>query len=172
MSMRFRVAERGTNNHHLALLRWSMVAIFIWFGIQKFTPYAADSIAPLISHSPFISWLKVFGVIGEARIIGTIELLTAAILTAGSAIPVASAIGAAMASFTFVLTTSFVFSTPGITLKSATGFPIVSTLVEQFLLKDVALLAACLTLLVASVRRHPTVNGNIATSMAGRDTGR
>ena len=51
MSMQFRVAERGTNNHHLALLRWSMVAIFIWFGIQKFTPYAADSIAPLISHS-------------------------------------------------------------------------------------------------------------------------
>jgi len=47
---------------HLALLRWSMVAIFIWFGIQKFTPYAAEAIAPLIEHSPFMSWLSVFGV--------------------------------------------------------------------------------------------------------------
>jgi uncharacterized membrane protein YkgB len=36
--------------------------IFIWFGIQKFSRYAADSIAPLISHSPFMSWLGVFGV--------------------------------------------------------------------------------------------------------------
>ena len=38
-----------------------MVAIFIWFGIQKFTPYAAEAIAPLIEHSPFMSWLSVFG---------------------------------------------------------------------------------------------------------------
>jgi uncharacterized protein DUF417 len=32
-----------------------MVAIFIWFGIQKFTPYAAEAIAPLIDHSPSTS---------------------------------------------------------------------------------------------------------------------
>ena len=169
MSTRFQVAERGTNNHHLALLRWSMVVIFVWFGIQKFTPYAAAAIAPLISHSPFISWLGVFGVIGEARIIGTIELLTAAILIAGSVVPIASAVGAAMAALTFVLTTSFVFSTPGITLTSPTGFPIVSTLLEQFLIKDVALLAACLTLLVASVRRHAAVDATVASPMAWRD---
>jgi hypothetical protein len=43
------------------------------------------------------------------------------------------------------------FSTPGITLTSPTGFPIISTLLEQFPTKDVALLAACLTLLVASL---------------------
>lgn len=167
MSTRFQVAERsGNNNHHLALLRWSMVAIFVWFGIQKFTPYAADAIAPLISHSPFISWLAVFGVIGEARIIGTIELVTAALLIAGSVVPIASAIAAAMAALTFVLTASFVFSTPGITLTSQTGFPIVSTLLEQFLLKDVALLAACLTLLVASIRRHAIAGAKDASSLA------
>jgi len=128
-----------------------MVAIFIWFGIQKFTPYAAEAIAPLISHSPFMSWLGVFGVTGEARVVGTIELVTAAALIIGSVIPVVSALGAAMASVTFLLTTSFVLTTPGITLASPTGFPIISTLVEQFLLKDVALLAACLTLLLASL---------------------
>ena len=47
-----------------------------------------------------------------------------------------------MACATFLLTTSFVFSTPGITQVSPSGFPIISTLLEQFLLKDVALLAA------------------------------
>ena len=62
MTVHFRVAEKSSGSYrHLALLRWSMVAIFIWFGIQKFMPYAAEAIAPLIEHSPFMSWLSVFG---------------------------------------------------------------------------------------------------------------
>jgi len=136
---------------HLAFLRWSIVAIFIWFGMQKFTPYAAEAIAPLIANSPFVRWLGMFGERGEAKFIGTIELTTAAVLIIGSVIPIASAVGAAMACVTFLLTTSFIFSTPGITQKSSTGFPIISTLLEQFLLKDIVLLAAAFTLLLASL---------------------
>jgi uncharacterized membrane protein YkgB len=152
MTVHFRVAEMASGSYwHLAFLRWSMVAIFIWFGIQKFTPYAAEAIAPLIANSPFMRWLGVFGERGEAKIIGTIELATAAALIVGSVIPMASAVGAAMACVTFLITTSFVFSTPGITQKSSTGFPIVSTLLGQFLLKDIALLAASFTLLLASL---------------------
>jgi uncharacterized membrane protein YkgB len=152
MTVHFQVAEMASGSYwHLAFLRWSMVAIFIWFGIQKFTPYAAEAIAPLIANSPFMRWLGTFGERGEAKIIGTIELTTAAVLILGSVIPVASALGAAMASATFLLTTSFVFTTPGITQKSATGFPIISTLLEQFLLKDIALLAASFALLLASL---------------------
>src|SRR3984893_985331 len=96
---------------------------FFWFGIQKFTPYAAEAIAPLIANSPFMRWLGMFGERGEAKIIGTIELTTATVLVIGSVIPIASALGAAMACATFLLTSSFVFTTPGITQKSATGFP-------------------------------------------------
>jgi reactive chlorine resistance protein C len=154
MPVHFQVAEMASGSYwHLAFLRWSMVAIFVWFGIQKFTPYAAEAIAPLIANSPFMSWLSMFGVRGEAKIIGTIELTTAALLIVGSAIPLASGVGAAMACGTFLLTTSFVFTTPGITQRSSTGFPIISTLLEQFLLKDIALLAASLTLLLASLSR-------------------
>jgi uncharacterized membrane protein YkgB len=150
MTVNFRVAEMASGSYwHLAFLRWSMVAIFIWFGIQKFTPYAAEAIAPLIANSPFMRWLV--GERGEAKIIGTIELTTAAVLIIGSVIPMASAVGAAMACATFLLTTSFIFSTPGITQKSSTGFPIISTLLEQFLLKDIVLLAASLVLLLASL---------------------
>jgi uncharacterized membrane protein YkgB len=127
-----------------------MVAVFVWFGIQKFTPYAAEAIAPLIANSPFMGWLRVFGVRGEAKIIGTIELTTAAVLILGSVIPIASAV-AAMACVTFLLTVSFFFSTPGVTQKSSTGFPIISTLLGQFLLKDITLLAASFALLLASL---------------------
>jgi reactive chlorine resistance protein C len=52
MAFQFQVAERSNTGGPLALLRWPMVGIFIWFGIQKFTPYAANAIAPLIlTHS-------------------------------------------------------------------------------------------------------------------------
>jgi reactive chlorine resistance protein C len=43
-----------------------MVTIFYLVGIQKFTPYAAEAIAPLIANSPFMRWLGVFGERGEA----------------------------------------------------------------------------------------------------------
>lgn len=98
-----------------------------------------------------MSRLGVLGECGEAKIVGTIELLTAEALIIGLVVPFASALGAALASATFVLTALFVFSTPGVALHSPTGLPIISTLVEQFLIKDVALLAACLTLLLASL---------------------
>ena len=74
MTVHFQVAEMASGSYwHLAFLRWSMVGIFIWFGMQKFTPYAAEAIAPLIANSPFMRWLGVFGERGEAKIIGTIE---------------------------------------------------------------------------------------------------
>ena len=152
MPVHFQVAEMASGPYwHLAFLRWSMVVIFAWFGIQKFTPYAAEAIAPLIANSPFMGWLSAFGVRGEAKIIGTIELTTATVLIIGSVIPIASAGDAAMACGTFLLTTSFFFSTPGVTQKSSTGFPIIPTLLGQFLLKDIALLAASFALLLASV---------------------
>lgn len=119
MPIHFQVAEMASGSYwHLAFLRWSMVAIFIWFGIQKFTPYAAEAIAPLIANSPFMNWLSVLGVRGEAKVIGTIELTTAAVLIIGSMIPIASAVGAAMACGTFLLTTSFFFSTLGLLRKA------------------------------------------------------
>jgi hypothetical protein len=42
---------------------------------------------------------------------------------------------AAMACVTFLLTTSLVFTTPGITQITWTGFPIISTLLEQSMAK-------------------------------------
>ncbi|MET0409442.1 MAG: DUF417 family protein [Hyphomicrobium sp.] len=43
----FSVAERSaTGVPTLAILRWSLIVIFLWFGCMKFTAYEADGIAP------------------------------------------------------------------------------------------------------------------------------
>src|SRR6476620_3972046 len=85
----FNVSEKGHGSYWpLGILRWVMVLIFISFGIQKFTAQSADGIALYISNSPFVSWLSIFGIRGEANLLGIIELTTAALLAAGAFIPI------------------------------------------------------------------------------------
>lgn len=139
----------------LALLRWALVIVFLWFGGMKFTVYEAQGIAPFIGHSPIMSWLhSMFGVQGASHFIGTIELATAAALIIGAFAPLFSAIGAAMSSATFAITLTFFLSTPGVAEQTAGGFPAISAAPGQFLLKDAVLLAASLVLLSAAVRRR------------------
>ena len=85
MKTSFNIAERGNGSYWpLAILRWVMVVIFISFGMQKFTLQSAQGIAQYISNSPFVWWLSVFGLRGEAYLLGVIELFTAALLAAGA----------------------------------------------------------------------------------------
>ncbi|GLK73604.1 DUF417 family protein [Ancylobacter dichloromethanicus] len=149
---RFTVAERNSGSMSiLAPLRWSLVVIFIWFGCMKFTSYEAHGIAGLIANSPFMSWLHVlFGIEGGARMVGVLELATAAALIAGAFVPVLSALGAAMSTATYVITLTFFTTTPGVFVPSLGGFPAISGDIGQFLLKDLVLLAASVTLLLAS----------------------
>ncbi len=72
------VAERSVGSRReLALLRWALVIVFLWFGGMKFTSYEANGIAPFIAHSPIMSWLHfLFGIQGASYIIGTVELST------------------------------------------------------------------------------------------------
>ena len=111
----FNVSEKGHGSYWLlGILRWVMVLIFISFGIQKFTPQSAHGIALYISNSPVVSWLSIFGIRGEAYLLGIIELTTAAVLAAGAFIPILSALGSLMGIGTFAITWSFFFSTPGV----------------------------------------------------------
>jgi uncharacterized membrane protein YkgB len=148
------IAERADGSHgSLALLRWALVIVFLWFGGMKFTSYEANGIAPFIAHSPIMSWLHLlFGVQGASDVIGVIELSTAVALIAGAFSPFASALGAAMSCLTYLITLSFFLSTPGVAEPSVGGFPAISAPIGQFLLKDLVLLAASVCLLLASVR--------------------
>lgn len=152
--LRFQIAERSAGSlSSLALLRWALVIVFLWFGAMKFTAYEANGIAPFITHSPIMSWLhSLFGVRGASDVIGVLELSTAAALTIGAFLPIFSALGAAMSAATYFITLTFFLSTPGVAEATAGGFPAISALPGQFLLKDVVLLAASLSLLVASIQ--------------------
>ncbi|CDG39665.1 MULTISPECIES: DUF417 family protein [Asaia] len=151
-----RVAERGDGSHRpLALLRWVMVLIFLCFGIQKFTPQSAHGIAIYIANSPFVSWLMVFGIRGEANVLGCVELFIATLLVLGAFVPVISAIGSLMAAGTFAITWSFFFTTPGVVRWSFSSDPIAWNLMGEFLFKDVALFCICFTLFLASLPKRP-----------------
>lgn len=153
--LRLQIAERSVGSlSMLALLRWALVVVFLWFGGMKFTAYEAHGIAPFIANSPIMSWLHtLFGIQGASYVIGVIELSTAAALILGAFLPIFSALGAAMSSATYLITLTFFLSTPGVAEPTAGGFPAISAAPGQFLLKDLVLLAASLALLMASIQR-------------------
>ena len=154
MDASFNVAESGDGSYRLlAILRWVMVVIFVSFGMQKFTLQSAQGIAQFISNSPFISWLSIFGLRGEAYVLGVAEFVIAALLVAGAFSPLLSAIGAMMGVVTFAITWSFFFTTPGVVRWSLSTDPMAWNLTGEFIFKDIVLLCVCAVLFLASLPR-------------------
>ena len=157
MSVSFKISERGAGSYRLlAILRWVMVLIFLTFGIQKFTPQSAEGIAQYINNSPFVWWLSVFGVRGEAYLLGVVELSTAVLFAVGAFNPIISALGALLGMGTFLITWSFFFTTPGVVKWSLSADPIAWNLTGEFLFKDVVLLGVCVVLFLASISIGPS----------------
>jgi uncharacterized membrane protein YkgB len=128
-----------------------MVVIFVSFGMQKFTLQSAQGIAQFISNSPFVSWLSIFGLRGEAYVLGVTEFVIAALLVAGAFSPILSALGSLMGVVTFAVTWSFFFTTPGVVTWSISTDPMAWNLAGEFLFKDIVLFCVCLVLLLASL---------------------
>jgi len=173
MLKEFNIAERGAGSYWLlAILRWVMVLIFISFGTQKFTLQSAQGIALYISNSPFVSWLSIFGIRGEANLLGVVELTTATLLAVGAFIPILSAIGSLMGVGTFIITWSFFFTTPGAVKWSFSLDPIAWNLTGEFLYKDIVLLSVCVVLFVSEGRTTPRRcrQGQIMRPLIGKST--
>ncbi|CCE10674.1 conserved membrane hypothetical protein [Bradyrhizobium sp. STM 3843] len=154
MKVSFNVAESGDGSYRLlAILRWVMVVVFVSFGMQKFTLQSAQGIVQYISNSPFFSWLSLFGLRGEAYVLGGVEFVIAALLAAGAFSPVLSAVGSLMGVITFATTWSFFFTTPGVVKWSLSTDPIAWNLTGEFLFKDIVLLCVCVVLFLASLPR-------------------
>ncbi|MEO5882485.1 MAG: DUF417 family protein [Caldimonas sp.] len=144
------------------VLRAGLGLIFLWFGAIKFTGIGA---VPFLVNSPLLSWLPAtLGLAGASHFLGVFELVTGALLWAGFAKPILSAIGGAMAAFTFLMTLSLMFSTPGVAEPLAGGFPALSALPGQFLLKDVGLLAIAIFIAGESLWRARSVGPATATT--------
>src|SRR5260370_14009626 len=126
------------------VLRYGLVLVIGWIGLMKFTGYEAKGVEPLVAHSPFMSWMYSFlSVQTVSDALGVVEVTIAILIGLRHWSAKASALGSAAAVIMFLTTLSFLFSTPGWE-PSLGGFPSLSALPGQFLLKDVVLLVAAL----------------------------
>jgi uncharacterized membrane protein YkgB len=125
-------------------VRYGLVLVLLWIGSMKFTAYEAEGISGFVSNSPLMFWAYQLLSKGQFSVIlGIVELLTAALIAARPFSARVSAVGSALAVGMFLTTLSFLFSTPGV-IEPSLGFPALSALPGQFLIKDVVLLGAAL----------------------------
>jgi reactive chlorine resistance protein C len=127
------------------LARYGLVVVVGWIGLMKFTAYEADGISGFVANSPLLNWVYGFmSVRGFSAVLGVVEVAVALLIAARPLVPRASAFGSALAVGMFLTTLSFLVTTPGVWEASAGGFPALSAVPGQFLIKDLALLGTSL----------------------------
>ena len=125
-------------------LRYGLALVVAWIGAMKFTAYEASGIEPLVASSPLLQW--VYGpldVRGFSGVLGVVELSIAALIALRPIAPRATVVGSALGAAMFLTTLTFLLSAPGWE-PSLGGFPALSAMPGQFLLKDLVLLGASL----------------------------
>jgi reactive chlorine resistance protein C len=121
--------------------RYGLVITLLLIGALKFTAGEAQGIQPLVASSPLMFWLyKVFSLQAVSNLIGTIEIAVAVLVALRPFSARLSFIGSIGAIITFLLTVSFLFSTPG-AIHFSHGFLLLGD-AGQFLIKDLVLLGA------------------------------
>lgn len=125
-------------------VRYGLVLVLGWIGAMKFTTYEAEGISGLVSNSLLMSWAyELFSVEQLAALLGVTELAVAALIAVRPFFPKLSALGSGLAVGMFLTTLSFLFTTPGV-VEPSLGFPGISVVPGQFLLKDLVLLGAAI----------------------------
>ncbi len=108
----------------------------------KFTAYEAEAIKPLVENSPILSWVYgVMSVQAFSMVLGVTEILLGILIAARPFSPKASALGSFGAIIMFIITLTFLLSTPGV-WQPEYGFPYLSPMPGQFIAKDVLFLSA------------------------------
>jgi uncharacterized membrane protein YkgB len=121
----------------IGVLRYGLVFLLLLWGGFKFFDFEARAIQPLVEHSPFLAWLyPILGLHGTSALFGVFEVVAAALIAIRPWAPRISGYASMAASGMFVITLSFLFSTPGALSPSHPA--------NGFLLKDIMLLGAAL----------------------------
>jgi len=124
------------------IIRYGLVIILLSVGALKFTAYEAEGIQGLVANSPLMSWmLSIMSVQGVSMLIGTVEIVLGLLIATRPFAPKVSAIGSIGAIIMFLITLSFLLTTPGV-WQPGYGFPFPSPMPGQFLVKDIMLLGA------------------------------
>jgi uncharacterized membrane protein YkgB len=128
------------------VLRYGLVLFLVGGGLTKFTEQEALMIQPWVAHSPFLGWLYVVtSVQGASIVLGVIELVLGVLLGIRHWWPKLSVLGSLGACVQFVITFSFLFTTPGL-----------STDAQGFLMKDLFLFGAAAYTAADSLRAAST----------------
>lgn len=144
-------------NVGLLLVRYGVVLILLWVGLLKFTPTEAEGIRPFVENSPLLSWMyNVTSIQTASSALGVIEVATVVLMATRPWSALVSAIGSAMAVITFLITLSFLLSTPQVVDPA---FPGLSAFPGQFLMKDVLLLGGAFWSLGESLQALSSRNG-------------
>lgn len=145
--------ESPTEHHALLALRLSLVLTFLLFGLQKFTDAEARGITEYTLHSPLLAWVTPIGYRDVGRLFGVAELTWGFLLAAGFRRPgsAPALLGALGSAATFLVTLSFLLTTPGLFVP---GQAPVLDVEGLFLCKGVVLLAASLVLLAQELARR------------------
>jgi uncharacterized membrane protein YkgB len=121
----------------LAVSRYGLVFLLVMWGGFKFASFEAEGIRDFVSHSPFLSWMyAVTSVQGASNVIGVVEITTGLLIATRRWLPVVSGYASLAASGIFLLTLSFLVTTPGVLEPTNPG--------GGFLMKDILLLGAAL----------------------------
>jgi uncharacterized membrane protein YkgB len=97
-----------------AALRYGLVFLLVVIGSMKFSAFEAKGIQPLVAHSPFLNWMyHVLGVQAVSNFFGLVEISTGILIALRPFTPKASAVGSLAGIFIFLITLSFLFTTPG-----------------------------------------------------------
>ncbi len=124
--------------------RYGLVVVLLWIGGMKFTAYEAEGIRPLVANSPLMGWVyQVMSVNRFSAMLGVIEIAVGLLIALRPAWPMGSAAGSGLAAGMFLSTLSFLITAPGWE-SSLGGFPALSAMPGQSLLKDVVLLGVAL----------------------------
>ncbi len=126
------------------VIRYGLVIIIVAVGALKFTAYESEGIQGLVANSPLMSWVySVFSVRTFGALLGCVEIIIGLLIATRPFAPKVSAIGSILAIVMFLVTLSFLLTTPGV-WQAGYGFPFPSPMPGQFLLKDIMLLGAAI----------------------------
>jgi uncharacterized membrane protein YkgB len=126
------------------VIRYGLVIVLIWLGAMKFTKYESANIEPMVKNSPAVAWAyNAIGLGAMAGVIGGIEVLIGLMIAVRPVNARVSATGSLLAAVLFIVTLSFLFTTPG-AWEPSYGAPFPSIAPGQVLLKDVVLLGAAI----------------------------
>lgn len=126
-----RLARLG---YYISLL--AIVLIMLWIGFFKFTPTEAVGIKPLVENHFLLFWLyDILSVQQVSNLFGTIEIITGLLLLFSLKYDVLRPFAALCLIATFLITFSFLFTTPGM-WNIVDGVPTTNFMI----LKDVPML--------------------------------